>query len=125
MTEKVLTEVQIEEIRKMLLQEKERIETILTGMDSEEEGFRAMELNDEADFAAASRDYNNDFYISTQQHKELEMINHALKKINNATFTGLCEMCGAEVTMARYRIKPHARYCIDCRTYLDETGQTV
>jgi DnaK suppressor protein len=120
MQEKVLTEAQIEEIRGLLLQEKRQIEAALAGMSSEEEGFRSMELNDEADFAAASRDYNNDFQIELQQREELEMINHALQKIEDGTFTGRCEMCGAEVTMPRYRIKPHARYCIECRTHMDE-----
>jgi DnaK suppressor protein len=125
MADKVLTEAQIEEIRELLLCEKDRIESILIGMDGEKEGFLGMELNDEADFAAASRDYNNDLNITSQQRKELEMIDHALEKIKKGTFTGLCEMCGAEVTMQRYRIKPYARYCIDCRTYLDEHEQTA
>lgn len=114
MVETVLTNAEVEEIRELLLQQKHRIEAALAGMNSEEEGFRSMELNDEADFAAASRDYDNDYFISDQQRRELAMIDHALKKIENGTFTGHCEMCGEEVTMPRYRIKPHARYCIEC-----------
>lgn len=120
MQEKVLTAEEIEEIRGLLLEEKRKIEAALVSMHSEEEGLRGMELNDEADVAAANRDYNSDFQLGRQQREELAMIDHALEKIANGEFTGCCEMCGAEVTMARYRVKPYARYCIECRTHLDK-----
>lgn len=116
----VLTEAEIDEIRERLLQEKRSIEAALAAIDNEGEGFRGMELNDDADFAAASRDYNNSFQISRQQRAELAMIDHALEKIEQGRFTGRCELCGAEITMARYRIKPYALYCIECRTHLEE-----
>lgn len=120
MNETVLTQAEIDEIQERLLQEKRVIEAVLAAIENEGEGFHGMELNDEADFAAASRDYDNDVRISRQQRGELTMIEHALRKIENGTFTGRCELCGAEVTMPRYRIKPYARYCIDCRTHLDK-----
>ena len=120
MKDTVLTAAEIGEIRERLLEEKRAIESALSSIDSEGEGFRDMELNDEADFAAASRDYDNAFRISRQQREELAMVDHALEKIEKGIFTGRCEMCGAEVTMPRYRIKPYALYCIECRSSLEK-----
>lgn len=114
-----LNQKQIKEIEDLLLTNKAKIEATINTISNEHQNLSSMELNDEGDFAAASRDYTNDIHIKKQQLEELELINHALKKISKGEFTGLCEMCDAEIGIQRYRVKPHAKYCIDCRTYLD------
>lgn len=58
-------------------------------------------------------------FILKTTKKELELIDHALKKIEKGEYTGLCEMCDSEITIKRLRVKPHARYCIDCRSFID------
>ncbi len=120
MPNKALNKKQITEIENLLLENKAKIETTLNTISNEHESLSSMDLNDEADFAAASRDYSTDVHIKNQQLKELGMINYSLLKIKSNTFTGLCEMCDSNITMKRLRVKPHARYCIECRNYLDK-----
>lgn len=110
---------QIEEIKNLLLTNKEKIEKILHGISDDHESLSSMELNDEADFASASRDYNTDIHIKNQQLRELELINHSLNKIKAGEYTGQCEMCDGEIGMPRLRVKPHAKYCIECRSAID------
>ena len=122
---KTLNKKQIEEVKALLLENKAKIEAILNNLRSEHDSLSNMDLNDDADFAAASRDYSTDIHIKKQQMKELEFINHALRKIENGTYTGLCEMCDSEITMKRLRVKPHAKYCIDCREYIDKEKKSI
>jgi len=117
---KELNEKQIKEIKDLLLENKAKIEQTLNGLSHEHKDLSSMDLNDEGDFAAASRDYNTDIHIKNQQKEELELINHALTKIKKGKFTGLCEMCDAEIGIKRLRVKPQAKYCIDCRSYVDK-----
>lgn len=119
MGKRALNQKQIEEIHGLLLQNKQKIETTLRTIDTEHESLSDMDLNDDGDFAAASRDYSNDIHIKKQQLKELNLIDHALKKIEKGEYTGLCEMCDSEISIKRLRVKPHAIYCIDCRSYID------
>lgn len=117
---KALTQAQIEEIEALLQTNKTKIEATLRSIDNEHASLSDMDLNDDADFAAASRDYSTDIHIKKQQLEELAQINYILNKILKGEYTGLCEMCDAEITMKRLRVKPHAKYCIDCRNYLDK-----
>ena len=116
-----LNEKQIQEIKELLLENKAKIQTTINGLVGEHEGLSGMDLNDEGDFAAASRDYNTDIHLKKQQLDELKLINLALDKIQKGVYTGLCDMCDSEIGMKRLRVKPHARYCIDCRTYIDSS----
>ncbi|MGM0519776.1 MAG: RNA polymerase-binding protein DksA [Campylobacterota bacterium] len=120
MSNRVLNKKQIEEIKNLLLESKTKIETTLNTISNEHESLSSMDLNDEADFAAASRDYTTDIHIKNQQLKELSMINYSLLRIEDSSFTGLCEMCDSNITMKRLRVKPHARYCVECRNYIDK-----
>jgi len=117
---KILNAKQIEEIKTLLLHNKATIESTLTNLSSEHLNLSEMDLNDEGDFAAASRDYITDVHIKNQQERELTLINNSLAKIESGKFTGLCEMCDSEITMKRLRVKPHAMYCIDCRDYIEK-----
>lgn len=121
---KELNTKQIEEIKNLLLENKEKIEQTLHTISDDHESLSSLELNDEADFASASRDYNNDVQIKNQQQRELNMINDSLHKIATGKFTGFCEMCDAEIGMPRLRVKPHAKYCIECRNIID-SGKTA
>jgi len=122
---RTLNEKQIEEVKALLLENKAKVEATLNNLSSEHDSLSSMDLNDDADFAAASRDYSTDIHIKKQQMKELELINHTLLKISNGTYTGLCEMCDSEITMKRIRVKPHAKYCIDCREYIDKEKKSI
>lgn len=114
-----LNQKQIDEIKELLLENKRKIELTINTIADDQSSLSELDLNDEGDFAAASRDYNTDIQIKKQQFEELKLINHSLAKIEKGIFTGLCEMCDSEIGIQRLRVKPHAKYCIDCRTYID------
>lgn len=115
-----LNKKQVEEIHNLLIQNKRKIELTLNTISNEHNDLSDMQLSDDGDFAAASRDYNNDIHIKKQQVEELALIDHALSKIEKGTFSGLCEMCDSEIGIQRLRVKPHAKYCIECRTHIDK-----
>lgn len=105
----------LDRFKKRLLEQKEQthknIREAMIEMESlKQEGGVA----DELDQASMSADTMIDSTISFQQSTELKNIERALEKIENGTF-GVCEMCGDDIIMQRLRVKPHAKFCIDCR----------
>ncbi len=107
-------ENELKYFKEILLARKEQIEKNLSGVAEELEALRSVEMNDEGDYAAVSSDNIVDSAIGTQQESELAEIEIALAKISQGTY-GICEMCEEEIGFARLKVKPHARYCIDCR----------
>ena len=108
--------------KEMLLARKAEIEKILNNLSNEIKSINKSEINDEADFAAASMDGGRDYQIYINQKKELEEINEALKKIDEGSY-GICEMCEDTIQEARLKIKPHAKYCIICREIIEKEGR--
>ena len=100
--------------KEILLMRKTEIEKILNSLSNEIKDINKCEINDEADFAAASMDSGRDYQIYVNQKKELEEINEALKKIDEGRY-GICEMCEEEIEEERLKLKPHAKYCIICK----------
>ena len=105
--------------KEMLLIRKAELEKILLNLGSEIKDINKCEINDEADFAAASMDSGRDYQIFLKQKKELEEINEALKKIEEGTY-GICEMCEDPIQEERLKIKPFAKYCIICREIIEK-----
>lgn len=50
--------------------------------------------------------------------KRLEHIDIALKKIVKGSSYGICERCRKQIPLARLKLIPEARYCIDCERKL-------
>jgi DnaK suppressor protein len=69
---------------------------------------------DDMDYAEISTDSHNLNILRDKQLQEIIEIDIALKKIQDGTY-GTCEMCDEQIGLKRLRIKPHARFCIDCR----------
>lgn len=51
--------------------------------------------------------------IETEQ-ATLQEIDEALGRIDAKTF-GDCVSCGCRIPVARLKVKPHAKYCIECK----------
>jgi DnaK suppressor protein len=108
--------IKFEEI---LNERKAQIEKNLQGVEREMQDLRSQELHDEGDFAAASTDNVVENAIGAQQEQELQEILYSLSKIKIGGY-GVCEMCEEDIAMARLEVKPHAKYCIDCREIVEK-----
>jgi DnaK suppressor protein len=53
--------------------------------------------------------------LEGQERRALDEVSIAYAKLGGGTF-GTCEDCGGELTLARLRALPTARYCIGCQT---------
>ncbi len=114
--------INLNHFKEILLMRKVELEKILFNLSSEINDISRCEIKDDGDFAAASMDSGRDYQIYLNQKKELEEINEALKKIEEGTY-GICEMCDEPIQEERLKIKPHAKYCIICREYIEKEGQ--
>jgi DnaK suppressor protein len=104
----------MEPFKKELLERKMQIEKNLQGTFSEMSEMRALDLNDEADYASVAVETDIDAAIMEQQRKELNEIELALDKIREGSY-GICEMCEDDISIERLRVKNFARFCITCR----------
>jgi DnaK suppressor protein len=93
---------------------KEQIEKNINSVQKEITELHGLELNDEGDYASASNENMVDTAIGNQQEIELMEIEVALAKIKDGQY-GICEMCEENIGFQRLKVKPHAKYCIDCR----------
>lgn len=115
-------ETEIEYFKETLLSRKEQIEKNIEGVEKEMDALRELELNDEGDYASVSNDNMVENAIGNQQELELFEIDVALAKIKEGTY-GICEMCEECVGVHRLKVKPHAKYCIDCREIVEQSAK--
>ncbi len=91
-----------------------QIKKNISGVTDEMNQLQDLELNDEGDYASASNNNLVETAIGSQQQLELYEIEAALAKIKDQTY-GICDMCEEDIGIQRLKVKPHAKYCIDCR----------
>ncbi len=103
----------------MLDARKEQIQKNIAGVEKELKELSSLELNDEGDHASVSNENLREVAIGMQQELELIEIEVALGKIKDKKF-GICEMCEEEISIQRIKVKPHAKYCIDCREIVEK-----
>ena len=103
----------------MLHARREQIQKNIAGVEKELKELHALELNDEGDHASVSNDNLREVAIGQQQELELIEIEVALGKIKDKQY-GICEMCEEEISIQRLKVKPHAKYCIDCREIVEK-----
>ena len=103
----------------MLAARKVQIKKNIAGVEKELKELNSLELNDEGDHASVSNDNLREVAIGQQQELELLEIEVALGKIKDKQF-GICEMCEEEISIQRLKVKPHAKYCIDCREIVEK-----
>jgi len=103
----------------MLESRKAQIQKNIMGVEKELKELNSLELNDEADHASVSNDNLREVAIGQQQELELIEIQVALGKIKDKQY-GICEMCEEDISIQRLKVKPHAKYCIDCREIVEK-----
>jgi DnaK suppressor protein len=109
----------MEEYKELLLSKKEEIITILKNLNTEFKDISSCDMKEEIDFASCSSNSENNFLIYKKLQKELEEIEEALDLIKVGKY-GICQMCEEPINPERLKIKPFAKYCIDCREIIEK-----
>jgi len=107
----------IEKFKTLLETQKRELEQVLENMQNEIREIGRCEAKDDLDFASYSNDVSRDVILYENQLRELKEIEYALSKIEKGTY-GICEMCDTEIREERLEIKPHAQYCIECKSII-------
>lgn len=72
-----------------------------------------QEVQDEADMAERSEEYQENTEILNNLEERLKDINDAILKIDSEEY-GICETCGAKIEEDRLEANPSARTCKAC-----------
>ncbi|KGI56586.1 RNA polymerase-binding protein DksA [Campylobacter sp. MIT 97-5078] len=100
----------------------ERKKLILNQLDSnaqEIEDLYNSEPNDNIDFSSINTSSQIEQTINSNLKQELDEIENSLSRIKQGIY-GICESCEEDIDTNRLKIKPHAKYCINCRQSIEK-----
>lgn len=120
---KYLSDKQLEELKHMLIEEKEQLEKHFVLNDKENSqqdrdslGDSTEELssvdNHPADVGTEVYERERDQAIDDTLDTQMDQIQNALSRIEKGTY-GFCEVCGKEIPFERLQALPYTAYCID------------
>jgi len=107
--------MKIEEIKKALLREKQRIiKNLLREREDEERlGNSWEEPRDLEDWADITITEEIKLKLANRELAILREVERALRRIEKGTF-GLCEKCGGRIEEGRLELIPWTRHCASC-----------
>lgn len=114
-THKPLTKKQLEQLHKLLLDERKKISHHLSEISEDAEQGLQNGAGDSADIASAEINQAALQKIGKREEFLLKKIDVALAKIDEGTY-GECESCGDPIGFPRLNARPVAQLCIDCKT---------
>ena len=124
--EQELDKKTLEEIKKTLLAQKEKVQADLKTVskkdnhEADNTSSKFPEYGDKPDENAQEiSDYSTTVATEKVLEKSLDDINKALKRIENGTY-GVCKYCGNKINGKRLLARPTAGACISCKTELQE-----
>jgi len=116
----MLKERSIEILHEQLIKKKQKL--LLETSSSKELIDELMDesVTDDLDFAEISIDSYNMNTLCKKQVQEIQEIDISLRKIKNKIY-GICEMCDDQIELERLKAKPHARFCVECRSVYEQS----
>src|SRR3954463_2515895 len=78
-------------------------------------------VGDTVDAAVDSANEEISSQLAELESRELEQIEHALKRIVQGVY-GRCEFCGGKIAEARVNALPYTNSCIDCQRENERNG---
>ena len=104
----------LQEFKQQLGREQARLRALLASVAKEgriEPVFENMDTDEEANQDEVEAFMTN---IGTQQELEPQLlrVEHALEKIERGEY-GVCEKCGADISIERLHVAPEAEYCTE------------
>lgn len=116
--------IDIEYFKKLLEDRRKQIYKNMNNVHSELEALNGCEVNDELDEASLKTGSFVEEVLRDKQNQELKEIEIALEKIKKGTYN-ICEMCGEPIGILRLKVKPQAKYCIQCRPIAEQKTNTL
>ena len=105
-------------LKKMLIQQ---LMDLLNRSDCSLNGLEETDgnLSDLLDRASQISEREFSHHLCSREKLYLRRIERSLQDIEDGVY-GLCEQCEEEISFARLKARPTARYCIDCKTQLEK-----
>ncbi|MEE9305435.1 MAG: TraR/DksA family transcriptional regulator [bacterium] len=116
-TRKTTNKKKSEAQKQILLEKREQMIKKLTES-KREESAAELDRGDDLDRAAASRDQEINYMLSSREREELRAIEEALEKIEMGVY-GVCERCEKTIGAKRIKALPLAPYCHDCQSEME------
>ena len=115
-----MTAVDVDRFRKLLLEERDRLQGALEYLHEENPGTLEDETGEPgagvdqhlADVATETVDREVDYSLEENAEQVLGEIDAALRRIDEGTY-GICRVCGREIPPERLEARPWATLCID------------
>lgn len=114
-----MRESDIKYFKEILSERKRQLLSNIEAARLELEGIAEFEGGDEGDVASCNSSGMIDNALSLKQKRELDEIEEALAKFKKGSY-GVCEMCEDPIGIQRLKVKPHAKYCINCREIIEK-----
>ena len=110
----------MEEIRKILLEEKEKI-----GVEIKSKQLNLSDIErdvgDEVDNSMVEQERELDLLLQDREKQHLEAIEEALQRIETGEY-GFCDECGDQIDQKRLMVIPLAQLCIACQQNEERLG---
>ena len=110
----------MEEIRKILLEEKEKI-----GMEIKSKQLNLSDIErdvgDEVDNSMVEQERELNLILQDREKQHLEAIEEALQRIETGEY-GFCDECGDQIDQKRLMVMPLAQLCITCQQNEERLG---
>ena len=110
----------MEEIRKILLEEKEKI-----GVEIKSKQLNLSDIErdvgDEVDNSMVEQERELNLLLQDREKQHLEAIEEALQRIETGEY-GFCDECGDQIDQKRLMVIPLAQFCITCQQNEERLG---
>ena len=110
----------MEEIRKILLEEKEKIGVEIKSKQLNLSDIE-REVGDEVDNSMVEQERELNLILQDREKQHLEAIEEALQRIETGEY-GFCDECGDQIDQKRLMVIPLAQLCITCQQNEERLG---
>lgn len=97
-----------------------QLKDLLSGSDCNLAGLAATDEHppDPLDQAAHATERNFSHHLCSRNNRVIKEIEQALRNIEDGTY-GICDRCEEAITIKRLKARPMTRYCIRCKTEIE------
>ena len=109
----------VQRFKKMLLKEREEIIGDVRQMQESSKEIGQNGTQDIGDEAATI--YNKHILLTLNENERMRLreLDEALDRIDSGMY-GTCEECGGPIGLKRLEVNPVAKYCVPCKTKLEQ-----